>query len=151
MTDPDSTDFEEGTPQRFAVQLFIRHPTMHPAEITAALGMDPLIQHVVGEPRRTSTGTHLPGIYQRTGWRYSNRYEVKDQWFAEELTELVDRLVPHKDFLHGLRSTGGQAMIVVQFLGDDGHFGDEIPSETLAKLVDLKLDLGLEVYMVPQS
>jgi hypothetical protein len=124
---------------------------MHPAEITAALGMDPLIQHVVGEPRRTPKGTHLPGTHPRTGWRYSNRYEVKDQWFSEELTELVDRLVPHKDFLHHLRSTGGEAMIIVQFLGDDGYFGDNIPLETLANLADLKLELGIECYMVPQN
>lgn len=123
---------------------------MRPDEITDALGLDPLNQQVVGEPRWTPKGTHRPGTYHRTSWRHSVRYQVRHQWFAEEVTKLVDRLVPHKDFLHRLRSTGGEAVIIVQFLGD-GYFGDSIPSETLAKLADLKLELGIECYDVPQN
>jgi hypothetical protein len=42
-------------------------------------------------------------------------------------------------------------MLIVQFLGDDGHFGDVLPLDTLAKLTGLQLELGVEVYTVPQS
>jgi len=36
----DAPDSEGGTPRRFNVELFIVHPTLEPAEITAALGLD---------------------------------------------------------------------------------------------------------------
>jgi hypothetical protein len=39
--------------------------------------------------------------------------------------------------------------VIVKFL--DGYFADQIPQETLRKLADLRLDLGLEAYNVPQS
>jgi hypothetical protein len=40
--------------------------------------------------------------------------------------------------------------MVIQFLGD-GYFGDKIPCTTLAKLVDLQLDLAIESFADPQS
>lgn len=55
-----------------------------------------------------------------------------------------------KAFLAELKSTGGRAVVIVGFLGD-GYFGDEIPVETLAKLAELGLDLGIECFSVPQS
>jgi hypothetical protein len=58
---------------------------------------------------------------------------------------MIDRLEPHKAFFADLKSTGGTASIVIQFLGD-GYFGDEIPSATLAKLVDLELALQIECF-----
>lgn len=143
-------DDEEGSPRRFELAVLIRHPTLHPREITAALGSSPQVQQIVGEPRQTPKGTPLPGTYKRTVWRYGVRHEVRNQWFAKVLTEFVDSLVPHRDFLHHLRSTGGDAILMLEFLGD-AYLGDDIPSETLAKLADLRLELGLEVFMVPQS
>jgi hypothetical protein len=38
---------------------------------------------------------------------------------------------------------------MVQFLGD-GYFGDEIPRDLLARLLDLELDLGIECFTEPQ-
>ena len=150
MTPEEEAQVEDGTSRRFQVELFIVHPTMKPAEITAALGLDGHVIHPVGAQRTTPKGTPLPGKYRDSRWRHSVRYEIKDQWFAEVVTKLVDRLVPHKSFLRNLRSTGGRTCVVVQFLGD-GYFGDEIPRDTLAKLVDLELDLGIECFQVPQA
>ncbi|MBP0581098.1 hypothetical protein J8I29_17360, partial [Labrys sp. LIt4] len=56
----------------------------------------------------------------------------------------------HKAFLLSLRESGGRTWIIVEFLGD-GYFGDEIPLRTLAKLVELGLDFGIEVFAVPQN
>lgn len=150
LTDQGISNSEEGSQRRFDVELFIVHPTLDPAEITAALGLQARIEHRVGEPRKTPKGTPLPGSYQDTRWRHSVRYDVKDQWFAGRLTNLVDQLTAHKAFLANLRSTGGRASVIVQFLGD-GYFGDEVPHETLAKLVELGLDLGIECFSDPQS
>ena len=44
-----------------------------------------------------------------------------------------------------LKSTGGRASIIVQFFSD-GYLSDEIPSATLAKLVELELALAIECF-----
>jgi hypothetical protein len=126
------------------------HPTIDPAAITAALGLEGHFVHPVGGQRKTPKGTLLSGKYKDTRWRHSIRHDVRDQWFAAAVVRFVDRLAPHKAFLHDLRSTGGRAMIIVRFLGD-GYFGDEISRDALAQLVDLELDLGIECFSVPQT
>jgi molybdopterin synthase catalytic subunit len=138
--------------RRFDVELFIVHPTLAPAEISAALGLEAAIAHCVGEPRRTPEGTPLSGTYPDTRWRHSVRYEVRADvdfaHFADKVADLVDRLEPHKAFLHRVRADGGRAELIVQFL--EGYVADDIPPSVLGKLADLRLDLGIESYGVPQ-
>jgi Domain of unknown function (DUF4279) len=140
----------EGPPRRVDVQLFIVHPTMNPAEITAALGIEAYAEHRVGDPRKTPKGTPLEGQYSDTRWRHSVRHKMMGQLFADKITVFVNSLTPHKAFLHHLRATGGRAEIIVQFLGD-GYLGDSVPSRTLAAMTELQLDFGIECFVVPQS
>ena len=151
MTLTDVDPHPIGSDRRFNVQLFIVHPSMVPAEITNALGLEPLIIHHVGEPRRTPKGTALPGNYPDTRWRHSIHRKTSDQWFAAEVEGLVNHLEPRKAFLNHLYATGGSAALIVQFLGDDGYFGDSLPPSLLTKFGDLGLSLDIEVYAVPQS
>lgn len=144
MTDQVAQGSDEGALRRFDVELFIVHPTLEPAEITAALGLEPHASHRVGDQRQTPKGKLLKGAYPDTRWRYCVELELKDQWFAGEVTKLVDRLVPHRRFLRNLVATGGRAQIIVQFFG--AYYGDEIGKDVLAKLVDLDLDLGIECF-----
>jgi hypothetical protein len=146
----NDNDEDEDSARRIDVELFIVHPTMAPAEITAALGLEPKFIHGVGEPRKTPRGMALPGRYPDTRWRYSMRYVVRDQHFASKITLLVDRLLPHKSFFTDLRNSGGDAQIIVQLLGD-GYLGDSVPASTLAKMSDLQLAFGIECYIVPQN
>ena len=118
---------EDGKPRRFGVALFIVHPTMDPADITAALGLEPAHARRVGDERTTPKGTVLPGRYPDTRWRYSVRHEVRGQHFRHHVAALLERLVPHKPFLAEIRAGGGNAMLIIAFLGDDGHFGDVLP------------------------
>jgi uncharacterized protein DUF4279 len=150
LTEQEALDPAEGTLRRFDVELFIVHPILEPAEITAALGLEGHVVHRVGDRRKTPEGTLLPGNYPDTRWRHSIRRNSRDQWFAQEIVALIERLRPHKGFLSSLRSTGGKACIIVQFLGD-GYFGDQITRETLAEMADLQLDFGIECFAVPQS
>lgn len=147
-----TTDGEGGTDpaKRFDVELFIVHPTMDPAAITAALGLQPAIVHGVGNRRTTPKGTVLPGHYPDTRWRHSVRHETEGQWFRHEVAALLDQLAPHKAFLEEVRATDGQATVIVQFLGD-GYFGDELGPDLLGRLIDLRLGFAVEVYGVPQS
>jgi hypothetical protein len=144
VTEQEAADSDEGASRRFDVELFIIHPKLDPAEITAELGLEPQNSHRAGDPRLTPKGDTLPGIYHDTRWRYSIELELKDQWFSEEVTKLVDRLAPHGAFLRKLRESGGRAQVIVQFFG--GYFGDEISRETLSKMIDLELDFGIECF-----
>jgi hypothetical protein len=150
MADNERSDANEGPSRRVDVELFIVHPTMTPAEITSALGLEAHFAHRGGDLRKTPKGTSLQGRYPDTRWRHCIRYELKDQWFADKVTALVGSLAPHKAFLHSVRATGGTAEIIVQFLGD-GYLGDNVPLQTLATMTELQLDFGIECFNVPQS
>jgi Domain of unknown function (DUF4279) len=144
-------DFEDASaPKRFHVELFIVHPTLDPAEISTALGLEAHFAQPVGDPRKTPKGRPLGGNYRDTRWRHCVEYSTKHQWFAPEVTSLLDRLEPHKAFFANLRPTGGKASLIIQFLGD-GYLSDEISHATLAKLVELGLGLGIECYVDPHS
>jgi uncharacterized protein DUF4279 len=149
MTQQETTNSEEEAPRQLHVELFIVHPTLDPAEISAALALEAQIAHRVGDRRKTPKGTLLPGNYPDTRWRYSVQYSAKDRWFAKEITTLVDRLEPYKAFFRDVRSTGGKASVIIQFFGE--YFADELSRDILAKLVDLNLDLGVECFFGPQS
>jgi hypothetical protein len=150
LSEHDDADVEANSSKRFDVELFIVHPTLDPLEIGAGLGLDAKFSHRVGDQRKTPKGTRLPGTYPDTRWRHSRRYETPDQWFVGKIAEFIDCIEPHRDFLKNLRATGGRAAVLVQFLVD-GYFGDEIPRDILARLVDLELDLGIECFTDPQS
>jgi hypothetical protein len=147
LTQQDSTDSAaEDTPRRFHVELFIKHPAMDPADISAALGLEAHSAQRVGDPRTTPKGTPVSGNYWDTRWRHCVECSVADQWYAAEVTRLLDRLEPHKAFFANLKSTGGNACVIIQFFSD-GYLSDEIPHATLAKLVELGLDLGIECFV----
>jgi hypothetical protein len=150
MSDVERTESEEDNSRRIEVDLFIVHPTMTPTEISAALGLESPYSHCVGDPRKAPNGVVLGGNYRDTRWRHSIRWELDDQRFGLAISALVEKLVPHKVFLDHVRSTGGRAQIILQDLGD-GYLGDTIPFEVLAKMVELKLDFGFELFKVPQN
>lgn len=129
---------------RFFLGLFIVHPTLTPEEISKALGMEADVAHCVGALRRTPKGTPLSGTYADTRWRHSTGHVIEDQWFASEVSRLIDKLQAHKTFFGDVKSAGGKASIVIQFM--DGFLADELPTGTLARLVDLDLSLGLECF-----
>lgn len=133
------------TLKRFQIDLLIIHPSLDPAEISASLQLNAQFQHRVGDQRYTPTGTKLSGAHPDTRWRYTERHETEGQHFVPQLEGFVDALHRHKAYFSHLASAGGSMTIVVNFLGD-GYFGDQIPAKTLAKLSELNLNLGIEVF-----
>lgn len=123
---------------------------MTPAEITNSLGLQAHFAYPVGVPRKTPKGTLLGGEYKDTRWRHCIRHLLTDQRFADKVAAFVDRLLPHKEFFHRVRATSGHAQLIVKFLGD-GYLGDTMPLETLAKIADMQLGLGIECFTVPQD
>jgi hypothetical protein len=143
-----SSDSDDAS-RRFDVELFIVHPTLDPAIITAKLGMEAQNKQRVGDPRTTPKKMPLPGNYRDTRWRHSIELELADQWFGAHVAKLVDSLIPHKAFLKNVRATGGTSCVIVQFF--DAYYGDSIARDVLAKMVDLDLDLGIECFSIPQN
>src|SRR5262249_10273 len=77
---------EEGATRHFHVELFIVHPTLDPADISSALGLEAHNAHRVGDPRKTPKGTPLTGNYWDTRWRHCVKCSVTDQWYVAEIT-----------------------------------------------------------------
>ena len=150
MTEHGPAEVDANSSKRFDVELLIVHPTLDPAEIGFRLGLDAQLSHRVGDQRKTPKGVRLSGTYRDTRWRHSRGYATSDQWFAGKVAELIECIEPHRAYLRHLRATGGKLCVIVQFLGD-GYFGDEIPRDLLARLLDLELDLGIECFAEPQS
>jgi hypothetical protein len=141
---------EEDDSRRFDVELFVIHPTLRPDDISQVLTLDAHFSKTVGEPRATPSGTPLSGTYRDTRWRHGVRNTVQDQHFADQLANFVESLKSRRKALVMLRASGGQTMLIVQFLGD-GYLGDEISHETLSNIVELGLGLGIECFVVPQG
>jgi hypothetical protein len=150
MTEQTVADVTGKISKRFDVELFIVHPSLDPAGITQALGMEGHFSNRVGDQRKTPKGTLLSGVYPDTRWRHCIRRAVTEHLFALEVVEFVSKLESHKEFFANVRATGGSASVIIQFLGD-GYLADQIPSATLAKLAELGLDLGIECFIDPQS
>jgi hypothetical protein len=146
---PETPAAEEDE-NRFDLELFVIHPTLHPDDISRALDLDAHFTKTVGAPRTTPKGTPLSGTYADTRWRHRVRHAVPDQYFAEQLADFVERLKSRSEALAMLRETGGQTTLVVQFLGD-GFLGDDISHKTLTVIVELGLSLGIECFTTPQG
>ena len=133
-------------PYRYKISLRLRHPSLDPAEITSALQRDPFRSWPAGEPRTTPRGTPLEGRNRDSYWT-ANAIEGgwPDKGLAVAIRELLDQLVPHKDFLDRIRSEGGNvALFVGWFL--EGQCGDELDCDLLARMADLKINLSLNLY-----
>lgn len=148
---PPDDELPLGPPRRYAIALFIIHPTIDPDEITRQLNLEAKNVHRVGAPRMTPKGTLLGGVYRDTSWRHTVMHTTREQWFVHDVEALVARIEPHGDFLSRLKSTGGTIYINIDFMGDDGDFGDAIRPELLSRLVALGIDLGISVCTEPQS
>jgi hypothetical protein len=136
--------------KRFEVQLFIAHPDMDPAIISQTLGLEAKFAWRAGDKRLTPAGREIGGAYRDTRWRHCRRHETAGQGFRDEVADLLTLIEPHASFLRTLTRTGGTACLIVALLGD-GHFGEELSPQLLARLVAVDLSFGLEVYGVPQT
>jgi len=137
--------------RRFNVDVLISHPVMTPDEITSRLGFEPHSFHCAGEQITTPQGKPVgSGVYHDTRWRHCFYLESHDQWFLFGIDEMIEILVPHASFFADLRETGGSASVNISFLGD-GYHGDNVPWQMLAKLAELKIDLGVQCFDVPQN
>jgi hypothetical protein len=138
----------------FSISLSIRHPSMAPAEISRALGMQPQHSWAAGEERRGTTGEVLAGKYRETYWMGPLMAEpelASDRASIESvLLRTLSQLRRSFDFFADLSRSGGGAELSISVLGS-GDFHLELLPESLALLGRLGLTVSLQVTPEPEE
>jgi hypothetical protein len=123
----------------------VRHPSVDPSALTRRFAMKPSRSWKVGKLRRLPNGRVLKTRNTDSLWSYSERYEGKSKKFFKRAERLVNRLKPHKTFLHEISASGGRCEIYVQLPGARNS-GDTVQPATLRLLADLNIRLSIEVF-----
>ncbi len=131
---------------RFTASLRVRHPSLDPRLIAAALALQPERSRRIGERRRTPKARLLPGYERESSCHFR---VVADATTAGEFVSAVDgfldRIAPAGQFLHDVRAGGGRSDLFV------GWFFDVFSAllldhPWLGKLGSLAIDLDLDIY-----
>lgn len=118
------------------VSLRVRHPTLAPAAVTAALGLTPSTSWAAGE---VTERVVRPATY----WTAVVAERAAD--LPVVLAAVVESLRPRAEFLAEVTRTGGRCELFAGvFLDRSG--GDTLPAALLLALGELRLDLSLDVY-----
>ena len=137
----------------FAISLRIRHPSVDPAEITRALGIEPQHAWQAGDARRGDAGELLEGTYRDSYWiaRLMDEPELSSDHISVEsvLLRTLAQLRKSFQFLAGLNADGGVAELHVSIFARD-EFRLEFLSESLALLGRLGLAVALDVHPHPR-
>jgi hypothetical protein len=143
MVTEQMTD-EEYSELRYSVRLLIHHPHIDPDRITETLGLTPHLSAIAGSVRKAPNGVILPGRHRTSVWSHSFSVE-RHRHFFSEVVKMIDRLEPHKALLHEIADSGGFMSLIVNLPGDV-NLGSNFRWREMARLSDLHIDLGVEVF-----
>jgi hypothetical protein len=143
MVTEQNTD-EEHNELRYEVRLLIRHPNIDPDRITETLGLTPHLSAKAGSVRKAPNGVVLPGLHKFSVWSHSFRVEEHRHFFTD-VEKMIDRLEPHKALLTEIADSGGSIELIVDMPGDV-NLGSTLGWRYMARLSDLHIDLGIEVF-----
>jgi hypothetical protein len=143
MVTEQSAD-EENSELRYKVRLLIHHPNIDPDRITEILGLTPQVTAKAGSVRKAPNGVVLPGLHKFSVWSHSFRVEGHRHFFTD-VEKMIDRLEPHKTLLNEIASSGGSIYLIVDMPGDV-NLGSTLGWRYMARLFDLHIDLGIEVF-----
>ena len=131
---------------RYRFSLRLRHPTRDLASDAVGLGLTPTRVWRAGEPRTTPKGTVLDGLRYASYWTAPLTEGVsREIRLAKAIDGALDRLSPHRDLLLDIAADGGKAELFIGWFIHDGNSGDDFGWRLLARLADLRLDLGFDV------
>jgi|GEM_PF-1064247 len=131
-------------PYEYKVSFRISHPRIHPDEISTQLGLQPQISWRAGDIRKTSRGIPIEGRNESTYWSYSINRQSDDSLISL-LEDFTVGLESHKDFLVGLRLTGGRLEYFVGWFSGPSS-GEVFEHSILNKIASLQIDLSLDIY-----
>ena len=138
----------------YTIDLRIWHPSIKPEEITRVLGIRPSNSSEAGQPRKTPKGTSLEGVYRESYWNADpfdrGEYSSTDDLAEDALTEVLQILEPHKEFIQNLRGEGARILLQVSsFSGRNYAF--EFSPEFLGRCAALGVSLAHDVYPYAQN
>jgi hypothetical protein len=132
---------------RFKSSLRLRHPSMHPEEISAGIGLRSEFSWKAGAARTTPRGEILRGTNSLTYW-CSQSVEGDGCKIAELLGAELARLEEKRSFLLEFTSTGGSIEYFIAWFTNGLNTGALLDWELLARLSALHIDLDLDIYGV---
>ena len=131
---------------RFSASIRMRHPSMDPEVITAALGIEPARAWRAGQDRVQKDGTKIgTGLYENSYWA-SHRKRGEDQELIEVLNSDLTLLEQKREFISEFLSTSGHITYYVSWFSSERSGGLELHWSLLKRLSDLQLNLSLDVY-----
>ncbi|MHB8816509.1 MAG: DUF4279 domain-containing protein [Steroidobacteraceae bacterium] len=134
----------------FTVSLRIRHPTIDPSAITAALGIQPQHSWRAGQPRRDPAGTELGGAHRDSYWmgRLMDGPQLSSDGSSVEgvILKTLGQLRRSQSFLDQLSAEGGVAELLVSLYARS-DFRLELPSDSLMLLGRLHLAVAVDVHL----
>ena len=130
---------------RFVASLHVRHPSVDPDEITAALKQEPRSIRRRGERRRSPDGALLAGYYDGNYWSIDLK-SVAGHDVSEFLHNLIYTQMPHAtEFTRRIDDTGGSVSVFIGVFAD-GFCDFEIAAPTLRLLGGAGVSVRLDFY-----
>ena len=130
---------------RYWTRLQLSHPTLDPAAITEALGVQPTVSWLVGTPRQTPRGDLLEGIRRQSYWGHRGQADCAD--LEDAFEPALTMLTRARSFLHAFAASGGTATLSISWAYEsDVAPGRVFGWDLLSRFADLKVDLGVEVH-----
>ena len=128
----------------YNIRVGFTHPNVDPADITAALGLEPYMNWKAGASRWAPNGKRLPGVSPVSRWNHVLRFE-KTNGLNAEVEALIGKLEKATAFTKTLVASGGRGFVCISFPGEL-YQGHSIPAALLARLSAMDLELGIEVF-----
>jgi hypothetical protein len=130
--------------KRYSIILRLRHPTLDPANITAALGWEPDQCWKAGDRVIAPNGRELPGVRRDGLWSRAFHFKGNIR-IVEEIDAILAHLLIHKELFEQLEREGAYSAIYLQLPGDVNN-GDCFSWHVLSKFVDLKFTFEIETF-----
>jgi hypothetical protein len=134
----------------FTLSLRIRHPTVDPATITAALGIRPQHTWQAGQPRCDPGGAEVGGKHHDSYWMGGLTEEPQLSSASVSVEAVILKTLNHlrraQSFLEDLNAQGAVAELLVSLYARD-DFRLELPSDSLTLLGRLRLTVTLDVHL----
>jgi hypothetical protein len=142
---PEDTTVNE---HDFTMSLGIRHPSVDPARITHALGLEPGHVWSKGEQRLGPTGAALAGSHRESYWICEiaprPKFSGERVGVEHELSRLLQKLRKSIGFIQDLNSSGGVTELLVTIFAR-GDFRMQLPPEDAAMLGSMEIVFSVEV------
>jgi len=128
----------------YSVRILVRHPSESLDCITTSTGMLPNILHRAGDQRVNPAGKPLSGQFPHSTWSWWEEFRDSRD-FSLGVARTIDVLAPAADLLSRLRSSGGEVNVILHLRGER-NIGASIRTRELARMVELGIDFGIEVF-----